>query len=51
MYMYGPGVAYLLIIDKIEKRNVTVEHHRNKEVWADRNTKLLQGTGFRLFRH
>ena len=41
---------FSLITGKIEKGDVTVEHHGTKEMWADGNTKLLQGAGFRLFR-
>ena len=29
---------------------MSVEHRGTKEMWADGNTKPLQGTGFRLFR-
>ena len=41
---------FFLITDKIEKRDVAVEHRGTKEMWADGTTKPLQGTGFRLFR-
>ena len=41
---------FFLITDKIEKGDVTVEHRRTKEIWADGNTKALQGAGFRTFR-
>ena len=41
---------FFLITDKIEKGDVSVEHRGTKEMWADGNTKPLQGTGFRLFR-
>ena len=41
---------FFLITDKIEKGDVTVEHRGTKEMWADGNTKPLQGAGFRLFR-
>ena len=39
-----------LIKDRIKKGGVSVEHHGTKEMWADGNTKHLQGAGFRLFR-
>ena len=41
---------FFLITDKIEKGDVSVEHRGTKEMWADDNTKPLQGAGFRLFR-
>ena len=41
---------FFLIKNKIEKGDVSVEHHGTKEMWADGNTKPLQGAGFRLFR-
>ena len=41
---------FFLITDKIEKGDVTVEHRGTKEMWADGNTKPLQGAGFRIFR-
>ena len=41
---------FFLITDKIEKGNVTVEHRGTEEMWADGNTKPLQGAGFRTFR-
>ena len=41
---------YFLITDKIEKGDVTVEHRGTKEMWANGNTKPLQGAGFRTFR-
>ena len=41
---------FFLITDKIEKGDVTVEHRGTKEMWADGNTKALQGAGFRTFR-
>ena len=41
---------FFLITDKIEKGDVCVEHRGSKEMWADSNTKPLQGAGFRLFR-
>ena len=41
---------FFLITDKIEKGDVTVEHRGTKEMWADSNTKALQGAGFRTFR-
>ena len=39
-----------MITDKIEKGDVTVEHRGTEEMWADGNSKPLQGAGFRLFR-
>ena len=41
---------FFLIADKIEKEDVSVEHQGTMEMWADGNTKPLQGAGFRLFR-
>ena len=41
---------FFLITDRIEKGNVTVEHRGTKEMWADGNTKALQGAGSRTFR-
>ena len=41
---------YFLITDKIEKGDVTIERRGIKEMWADSNTKPLQGAGFRTFR-
>ena len=42
---------FFLITDRIEKGDMSVEHRGTKEMWADGNTKPLQGAGFRLFRH
>ena len=39
-----------LITDKNEKGDVTVEHSGTEEMWADGNSKPLQGAGLRLFR-
>ena len=39
---------YFLVTDKIEKGGITVEHRGTKEMWADGNTKPLQGAGFML---
>ena len=36
---------FFLITDKIEKGGVTVEYRGTKEMWADGNTKALQGGG------
>ena len=41
---------FFLIADKIKKGDVSVEQRGTKEMWADGNTKPLQGTGFSLFR-
>ena len=41
---------FFLITDKIKKRDVSVEHRGTKEMWADCNTKPLQGAGLKLFR-
>ena len=41
---------FFLITDKIQKGEVAVEHRGTKEMWADGNTKPLQGAEFRLFR-
>ena len=41
---------FFLIADKIEKGDVSVEHRGTEEMWADGDTKSLQGAGFRLFR-
>ena len=41
---------FFLIADKAEKGYISVEHCGTKEMWADGNTKPLQGAGFRLFR-
>ena len=37
---------FFLIADKIEKGDVSVEHQGTEEIWADGNTKPLQGAGF-----
>ena len=42
--------SLLHITDKIKKGDVLVEHRGTEEIWADGNTKPLQGAGFRLFR-
>ena len=41
---------FFLITDKTEKGDLSVEHRGTKEMWADGNTKPLQGIGFRSFR-
>ena len=41
---------FFLITEKTEKGDVSVEHRGTKEMWADDNTKPLQGEWFRLFR-
>ena len=41
---------FFLITDKIAGGDITVEHRGTKEMWADGNTKALQGAGFRIFR-
>ena len=41
---------FFLITDKIAGGDITVEHRGTKEMWADGNTKALQGSGFRIFR-
>ena len=41
---------YFLIADKIKKGDITVEHRGTKEMWADGNTRPLQGAGFRTLR-
>ena len=41
---------FFLTTDNIEKGDLSVEHRGTKEMWADVNTKPLQGVGFRLFR-
>ena len=43
-------ITGFLITDKIEKGDVAVEHRGTNEMWADGNTKPLQGAGFRTLR-
>ena len=41
---------FFLITDKIKKGDVSIEHQGTNKMWADGNTKPLQGAEFRLFR-
>ena len=41
---------FFLITDKIAQEELTVQHHGTELMWADGNTKPLQGNGFRKFR-
>jgi hypothetical protein len=41
---------FFLITDKIAQDELTVQHRGTELMWADGNTKPLQGNGFRLFR-
>ena len=44
------AVCILGLALRHKKRDISVEHLGIKEMWADGNTKPLQGAGFRLFR-
>ena len=41
---------FFLITNKIAQDELTVQHRGTELMWADGNTKPLQGNGFRLFR-
>ena len=41
---------YFLIADEIAQDELTVQHRGTNSMWADGNTKPLQGNGFWLFR-
>ena len=41
---------YFFITDKIEPREVKIEHLPTKRMWIDVNTKPKQGTPFRIDR-
>ena len=41
---------YFLIADEIAQDELTVQHRGTNSMWADGNTKPLQGNGFQLFR-
>ena len=41
---------FFLITDKIAQDELAVQHRGTELLWADGNTKPLQGNGFRLFR-
>ena len=42
---------FFLIADKVAKGDVEIRHMGTKSMWADVNTKLVQGELFRIFRH
>ena len=42
---------FVLITDKVVKGDVSIQHKGNKDMWADVNTKPVQGLLFRKFRH
>ena len=41
---------FFLITDKVAQEDLTIKHRGTKLMWADGNTKPLQGDGFRRFR-
>ena len=41
---------FSLITDKIAQEDLTIQHRGTKLIWADGNTKPLQGDGFCRFR-
>ena len=42
---------FFLIADKVAKDDVKIRHMRTKSMWAEVNTKPVQGQLFRTFRH
>merc|ERR1712086_627408 len=42
---------FFLITDKVAQEELEVHHKGTDEMWADVNTKPLQGTKFRVMRH
>ena len=42
---------FFLIADKVAKGDVEIRHMGTKSMWADVNTKPVQGELFRIFRH
>ena len=42
---------FFLIADKVAKDDVEIRHMGNKSMWADVNTKPVQGELYRTFRH
>ena len=42
---------FFLITDKVAKGDVEIRHMGTKSMWADVNTKPVQGELFRIFRH
>ena len=43
-------VKYNLIKDKVDQKEITIEHCPTNQMWASINTKHKQGTVFRVFR-
>ncbi len=43
-------VKYFLIKDRVDQKEITIEHCPTKQMWTDINTKQKQGTVFRVFR-
>ena len=42
--------SFFLITDKTTQEDLTIQHRGTSLIWADGNTKPLQGNGFCLFR-
>ena len=42
---------FFLITDKVAQGDLTIQHMGTKTMWADVNTKPVQGLLFRKFRH
>ena len=43
-------VKYFLIKDKVDQKEITIEHCPTEQMWTDINTKQKQGTVFQVFR-
>ncbi len=44
------SVKYFVIKDKVDQKEITIEHCPTKQMWMNINTKPKQGTVFRVFR-
>ena len=42
---------FFLITDKVAQGNLEIRHMGNKSMWADVNTKPVQGELYRIFHH
>ena len=43
-------VKYYFIKDKVDKKEITIEHCPTQQMWTEKNTKPKQGTVFRVLR-
>ena len=44
------NIRYFFVTDQVEKGHIRIEHCPTDDMWADANTKALQGEKFRKFR-